>query len=300
MELEKKESLIQSSALTWSRFDFTALELDLLVVIIQKLSYDKTKKADFVELNISEVDRICGSSNQNSKRIREALQSLQVKLISWNQGGTWISTQLIGSTEYTAGTGRVKVYFTPVMLNMLRDYSRYTVFFLQSIFKLSSVYEKRIYQMARNYTRSRAWIVSIDGLRQMLNVPPSYNFTTFYERVIVGSCKAITEKTEITIVPMAKKEGRKFIDLVFTVELKDIDRPLSMIENKQIQTLKAWGFSDYQIIQIRKQLHSEDLRKLIFAAKQNANNPGAYLQGMLTKTGFTYVSSDAVPLFNEI
>lgn len=288
------DKIKQSNPLTWAKFSFTALELNLLVVIVQKLQYDQ--EVTFVQLTMKDVSLVSGKSNQNSQRVRASIQSLQKKLISWNDGKTWVSSQLIGSVSYQPGTGRIKVELTPTMLVMLRDYSRYTVFYLRSVFKLSSTYEKRIYQMARNYVHSRSWRISVVGLREMLQVPDGYNWAMFWRRVILKSCQAITKHTELNVSCEPIKDGKRYADLQFTIEVKDIEHPLSDLERRQIEKLRKWGFGDAQILSIRKQIHCRDLAKLLHQAQMHGNNPGAYLNGILTKTGFKYTDQHSMDL----
>ena len=161
-----KNNIIQPTALTYARYDFTIYEQRILVRILECFqdkyrealkSYGQTRLKKDLQISNDlfggKVITIAAKSllppgNRNYKYVRQALKSLRnrsVDVRSCNEEGQYISyTGLILKADYKFNSQEVKIYICHDVAPFYRDLTRgFTKFDAAVVFMLSSPYTVR-------------------------------------------------------------------------------------------------------------------------------------------------------------
>jgi plasmid replication initiation protein len=232
-------------------------------------------------------------------RIRRALQSLQTKILEFSDIKGWTSTQLIGGVRLSSNGLRVSFDISPLIKPFLFGLNRlYTTFELESVFRLSGKYSKRLYPMACQFKSSQIWVLVIDDLHRRLNLSESYrdNFGAVYNRVVRGAIDEINEKTDITISEKTrtKKPGSKSVhSITFHIILKNAHQK-SQEDSLLMDSLIAVDLAPWQCERVLKTIAAVDIRKLLYSIHLARTNHkinvslGAYSSGCFKQIGVSF------------
>lgn len=285
--------------MTSARFDFSALEINLLVMMIRSINVHG-KDNDFYQFNIDLRSLKSQSATEiKGSRIKRALKSLQTKLFEFENNGHWISVQLIGGVQLTKNEQRIYFDISPFIKPLLFNLkSFYTQFELESIFKLSSKYAKRIYPMACQFKGSGVWAVKVSELHNRLKLPDSYreNFGMMKLRVLNAAIREINDLTDIKIQESSqiKQPGTKIVhSIVYSVSYKSPELRTDN-ERKLIDSLEKLGLTSWQAVNVILSLEATEIRKLIWNIQlKKSNNAidgsvGSYSIGCFKNAGVQF------------
>ena len=264
-KLQKKRGdtiklIVKSNELVDAKYMFDAWEtrfFHALVAMINKNDDDnKTYRIWF-----KDVKKLFSlKSNQSYSLLREAARSLNRKPVYIG----WMNDQFRRGREYNlfefvdyleagqkgSGVERqeyvdIKIHnqMKPFLLYVKKNFdpklTRYTSYDLRNIEKLQP-YSMRIYELFKQHEYKGFRELNIQDLKDRFLITNEYpRFSTFYQRVVAPSIKAINKFTDITI-PIDQiikvKEGRRVVALYCLIESKE-KREVAFLRGELAATL---------------------------------------------------------------
>lgn len=276
----KKEltAIFQDNELTSSRQEFSALEKNILFMLMAQLKKDdNANKAYYISVN--ELHSKTGVKNQyvNYKEATKCLVTKYVEIKKPN--GNLLQTTFLSHAEYIKGTGIIEIGISPKIRPYLFELkSNFTVLQLELALTLKSKYSKRIYEMLSQYKDTGFFSISIHDLKNRLGlidtktgVEQYTKWSMFESRVLKIAEKEINTYTDIKMMYEPKKTGRSYhrVEFSFTHQPYqtnfDFKDESTAIFGRLINDLKLRKDQAYKLTQ----LHTEkELHKMIFEAKQ--------------------------------
>lgn len=297
--IKSSTSIVQHNNFTTARFDFSALEINILVLVIRTLN-QQGQDNDYYQFHF-EVDKLKEYQKGEIKtsRIKRALQGLQKKVFEFNQNGNWVSCQLVGGVKITKDDRRIYFNIDPYIKPLLYDLKEhYTLFELESIFRLTSKYAKRLYPMCCQFKSSTFWTIRVDEIHKRLRLPDSYceKYAMMYARVLGPAIDEINKVTDINVeVPTRhRKKGTKTIEaLTFRIRPQS-KQVINDLEKKIIDRLESYGLQSWQAYNVLLTLPTEQVRKLVYQISVDKSNGvirgsmGAYTAGVFKNHGVPF------------
>lgn len=288
----------QANQITEAHYDYSSLEIDLLVLFIQTVNKDGQDN-DFYQfkfdLKVLE-DRI-GNSNENRRRIKRAVGGLQRKIFEFKPLDlSWISAPLISDVKITKDA---YIYFCigpfikPLLFNLQ---SRYTSYQLESVLKLKGKYAKRLYQMARQWLNAGDWIANVDDLRKRLRCEDKLiNFGMFMHRAIKPAMAEINEHTEIRLSlqkNISSRGSKAVAALHFYVDSEDINETIKKNQRLFDRLTEKFHLAPWQANNIFLEMKPSEISPILFEINQlvqngDVKNIGAYTAKIFQSKGVT-------------
>ena len=163
--------------------------------------------------------------------VKEALKELLEKPIYIPKGKTpddnsFLMLNWVASAEYKDGEGIVEFEIS----NKLRPYlleakEKFLKYKLENILPLKSGYSIRMYEILKDwlelnsrYGNKAEKIIKVDELREILEIPRSYQYGDIKRRIIEKSKKELIEHTDIIFDYEEIKTGRKVTHIKFIIQ----------------------------------------------------------------------------------
>lgn len=306
-------------------FNMTRLDIDLypmrlFIFLISNISKFDTANTTFY-VPVSDLYSALRVSHQTAlfkwRRVFNAilgLQSLTSLIFPRGKNVPIEVSSFIPSVEYVGWDGS-KMDFTPTGIGLKlhdeiwdffahREGRQYTSIEHENKKDLDIPYAFRIYDFCLSanhapYRKKWATTLPVDELKLRFNKQDMPNFT-FLREVINRSCKQITERTNISVVPQPLKEGKWTVSIVFICELQK--RPMRESGQDKPVDSKPMGSNqkvDYLKIKAENLDRFNDIFNDLFA--ENASNPvftgntealctfveGAALERLMAEIGVT-------------
>lgn len=234
VDYARKEHNYQPNLITESRQEFSDIEKKLVSLVINQLRKDVA--INWNGNNLEFLIPVADLTEKKHDRIRAAVESIMTKKIIQDFGTTG---KKIGKEEVYFEAfipfPRVKYYKsgknTFVRLTMLSDVvplfielgKQYTRYSLEIILSLKSVYSQRFYEIIMMFVgrNQRSFTYTIEKLKFMFDCPETYTFKEIKRWALAPAQKELEEKAGVifTYEP-SKKEGKKILELTFTVKSK--------------------------------------------------------------------------------
>ncbi len=221
--VNKNEKLLLSQ----HRLSVNALKImSCLICMIRK--NDK----DFKEYIFTSQDykKLIDSKSKNIMldmvKASKELQSTNIKI---DLEKSILETNMIISQEYLKGNGSfLKLMLHPKLIPFLLDLkNKYLSYDIQNILSLKSNYSIKLYELLKHkYNQSIkhtknpiiTFSIEIDKLRDMFQVPKSYNLHKIKLHILEKSKNEFSEKTDIFFeYDLFKKLGRKYDTITFSI-----------------------------------------------------------------------------------
>ena len=218
-----------SNVLTTSRFEYSQQQLDLFFFILSKL---RASNDDLVyQLNITELSKLTGRK-YDLAYLWKGSEGMMGRVFSTAMAAKNPEhLAMFQRIRFLTGTGIIEFELTRHIVPHLFDLAeKFTSFGLQAALKLTSKHAKKIYTLCsqwkdkgetKSYTLHELKFILelIDEKGENERLPA---FKDFRKIVLDVAVKQINEHTELRIGYKAKKVGRSYQKIVFTVELQDI------------------------------------------------------------------------------
>lgn len=233
-ELQKQEKLrndryelvVKSNELLRNtRYTLNTTEQKLLVYIISMIKAED-KEFKEVEINIVEYCRLAGietNSGNIYQYIKDQIQTLANK--SW-----WIpvndSKEILfrwidkASIEKGSGTVKIKLHdnLKPYLLDIRSNFTKYE---LINVLTLHGKYAIRLYELFKSYLWQAHWEVSVNDLKNLLNVANKYKqFKEFKRSLLIPAIDEINKYTDLEVKFRPIKQGKTIKDIFFAIEEK--------------------------------------------------------------------------------
>ena len=219
----------KSEALTKARYKLNPLALKFVTTIIANL-----KRSDEVDekyiFRVKDIADLMGISYHDIyAEMEEAVEELLKKPLHIKEDNGWLKANWISSARYEDGKGtitfRIDPDLRPYLLTLQEKFLQYR---LENIFRLRSGYVIRLYEILKDwYNQTSRYdngkkvekIVEVQWLRETLEVPKSYQYSSHLKKLIIEKAKEqLAQHTDIIFDYEEIKTGRKVTHLKFIIE----------------------------------------------------------------------------------
>lgn len=300
MDIDRENKLVyQHNVITSGRYDYSAVMLDILFMVLSSLEVGKLE----YNIHVQDIETITGRK-WNLKQLREATESIGSRMFEIETKESLDQIWLFSRVKYLYGTGSFTIKLnedaTPYFFELKNNF---TAMQLKSVLNCSSKYAKRLYGIAcqwRSVGSKRFEIVELKKMLGLIDKKGNEQFeriSQFKAYVLDIAKKQINENSDIEIDFELKKLGRTFkwvtihIDTPKFKQLEiDFQKPINI--QKFIAKLTAYGLTQSQAGVIAEKEKEEDFDALITglnskvrSGKLKMDKAVAYLVGIYQKKG---------------
>jgi plasmid replication initiation protein len=220
-----KRVVSQSNALVGASYRLSLTEKRLVMLAASKIDSKKPLAQDHC-LNFTAVEYAAFfgiNRNDTANDLKEAVAKLwdrEINLLS-NDGEVTTSLRWINK-KVTSKKGSFTLRFNPEILEHLSDLQKnFTQVSLREAGKLQSFYSFRLYELLSQYQRIGKREISVEDLRQMLDVVDKFKTTALLQKFVVQpACEEISLKTDVLVTWIQQKTGRKVSGWKFYLDKK--------------------------------------------------------------------------------
>ncbi len=223
--LDNSPSVTKANSLIEASYRLSLDEQRLVLACISKINplspSGRTNKP--IRITADEYAELFNLDRRSAyKQLKAALNNLWNREIIINQpNGKKITHRwLPDKIEYPDGEGKVEMCFNPSILPYLSDISdNFKSYKIKQVANLRSAYTIRIYELLNQYLDTGWREVSLNRLREMLQVGDKYKrFTDIRQWVLEPAQKEMEDKTNIVFTWEALKTGRKVTAIRFKIK----------------------------------------------------------------------------------
>jgi len=248
----EKNWVVQSNKLIEAKFNMTTNEHKLIRLLASLVIKGDNSFHEY-QFKIKELAKLFGCNNKSAYRqfdkITDLLMSRYVKVRENND--TWIKYHVISSCKCANGILTIKI--DNEMIDFFIELNRYTKYKLKNILEFKGKYSFRLYELLKQYEKLKMRCMSIDDLRNILDIPEEeYKiYHQLKQRVIQSAQKEINSKTDISFVFEEIKNGRKVVDIKFLIEpnINKLDQKLEIDDIQNQPNLEEKNIKEYEKIQ---------------------------------------------------
>ncbi|MGC5816085.1 RepB family plasmid replication initiator protein, partial [Clostridium perfringens] len=270
--MNKNYLITHSNSLAYSKYSLS-INAQKIVMILASLVQPNDNGFKEFEFTVKELAEILGVSKENVyKELPKITRELITKLILFKTNDdNFIQGTFLSTAEYKKSNGKVILEFSPkvapYLLELKRYFSQYKLF---TPLSFKSKYSIRLYQIFKANEIKKNFIISLDDLREILNLQQkSYeSFNRLKERVINTSLEEIN-KTDIYVNFETIKTGRKVTYLKFYIkENKNLsnDNEIQLI-NERLETNE--NIKELKHLFKKHKISAENLSKIYESSGKN-------------------------------
>ena len=220
-----KKIIKQHNAITEARYEITALEKDILYMLLAQIKDEDPEDKKYYKISFFELEQRFGKKLTMPALI-EAAEGLVFRAytIKKEDGGVLL-TSLISSVTNLPEENSIQLgvgsMVRPYLLALKKDY---TEFQLDTALRLKSKYSKRMYEMLSQHKKQGKFIISVEELKYRLAlIDPKTGeekypgWRMFADQILERPQKELNEQTDITFTYIPIKKSRKYTDIEFTI-----------------------------------------------------------------------------------
>jgi plasmid replication initiation protein len=258
IQAERKLEVKKSEAIVKARYKLSPLAIKFISVIISNLKRSDDVNEEYV-LKVKDFQELTG---QKTKRIYELIDEALNDLLKnpltiplGDEKNSVLKANWVSGAVYNEGEVRFMIYpkLRPFLLEVKEKFLKYK---LENILSLRSSYVIRLYEILKDwlelnkrYGNKSEKIISVDELREILEIPKSYQYSSHIKKLILEKAKSeFSEHTDIIFDYEEIKTGRKVTHLKFIIKLHP----------KKMQTNNRLHKTDNDFTQWRKELQKKD------------------------------------------
>lgn len=222
---DKAVTLWQSNILTSARYELTKLEKNILYLAMREMKPTDSPGQLYYVSTVELRDRT--GEDVRKPRLRLVTKSLLGRVLEADlPNGNLLQTHFFSSIEYLAGSGTLEITVDA----KLRPYygylkSHFTTFQLDLAISLNSIYAKRFYEIFSMYKNlpNKVFRIPLDKLKLQLGLTDKdtgkdkYPLYSGFKRDVLGPAEEINTATDLAFTYREIKQGRKVVELEFTV-----------------------------------------------------------------------------------
>ncbi len=148
--------------------------------------------------------------------LKEACASLYERKLTYMDGKKLVKLRWVWKAEYHDGEGWAQICFspdlTPHIFLLQRRFVSYELKFAQG---LQSIYSWRLLELLMREKDRGTLLITVDDLRETLEIPETYRFADIKRRVIDMAVDELNEKADLVIQWQPVKRGRAVYSLRF-------------------------------------------------------------------------------------
>lgn len=255
---EKDLSVKKSNYLNQASYKLSVVEQKMLALLVAQIKKDT---ADFkpYSLNIKDFCNLIGIENSNYTYIVSIAKSLLDRDVHFwyiNEKGkeVEVNTKWLSSCVHVEGSGTVEMNFDNILKPFLLQLkNRFTLYRLENIIQLSSVFSIRIYELLKQYENAGIVKFSLEDLRRYIGIDDNQYkmYADFKRRVLVLAQNEIKQKCDIFFDFEEIKVGRSIGKLLFYITPQPIPiKNVTESNNKKKRDIKYNNSELEEILQL--------------------------------------------------
>lgn len=240
-KVQKSNAFIQKA-----RFKLSVKAQKILLYAISQIS-DRYTPGQTVVIDIPHMCRVCGldTTRGNYNYIYKELLAIKqasffFKPLDGNRRPLvdWITNVEVIEASNVLDISKAiprKVTFKfdtrlePYLIGLSELYTKYEI---KKILPMKSAYSIRLYEMLKSCVNMGQMTITVDELRELLQVSPKYTFKEFNRSVILKSKQEIEAFTELDFAVEYIRTGHKVTAIKFLVSTKTgLERDLATLRN---------------------------------------------------------------------
>lgn len=224
----KTLSIIQSNKITNARYDFSALQKNVIYMILKDLqkhmSKDPSVNPELLENFVVSVPVAALAGEKNHSKVIEAAKGLMVRPLQYNYERDnkkyTVATVLVHTAKHEHGSETVElsVPFDALFL-LLYMGEGFTLYQLPIALTLKSKHSKRMYELCCRWRNMGGFRVDLQELRLMLSLEKKYkDVNSFRKYVLDVAQKELKHSADVWFdYKMEKIKSRSFNWVNFTI-----------------------------------------------------------------------------------
>lgn len=199
--------------------EFTVVERRILYLAMQQIKQGIGVQKNLFDKGFELFIPYNALEETNWNRFKESIKKLEdKKLVFVDNDEEYNSLRLVWKTEIKKNE-TVKVFFSSDAAFLLSELGKgYASLQFNLAMSLTSEYAQRMYELLSRWKDTGIWVnQEITTIRELLNVPSSYNLGMFKERVLDYTQKELREHTDISFTYELMKTGRSFTRIDFYI-----------------------------------------------------------------------------------
>ncbi|MBZ9626249.1 replication initiation protein [Clostridium tagluense] len=213
----------QSNRLVESSYTLTVVEQKLIRLLASMIHKDDDDIKEY-EFKTKELIKVLNTSDSRFYRdidnITDLLMQRIIKIRNVNTS-EFVKYHWVDTAKYVNGILKLKINkdLKPFYLGL----DCYTKYQLRNIMQFKSTYSFRLYELFKQYEGIGHRILTVDGLRDSLNISKDQypKYANLKQKVINVAVKEINVNTDLVIDYNEIKEVRKIVSIQFSIRKKD-------------------------------------------------------------------------------
>lgn len=223
--MKNRNIIKQDFKLVNARYKLNSSEIKFIMLSIAQINKEDKKFTQY-EIKVSDLeDKL--KSEQNETRLKQFAKKILSKPLEIPTSTGWIILNWFDNIEYIRGQAKFLVSVSdklkPYLLDLKKRFVKYN---LQYILPLTSSYSIRIYQLLKEYEKLTRRTFTVDELVDLLQVPKSYKYAQFKQKILQVSEKELIENCDIFFEFEEIKKGRKVNEILFRIKPNKSIKPL--------------------------------------------------------------------------
>ena len=222
-----KEILRQHNAITEARYEMSALEKNILYLLMAELSEEDESHKDYF-INFDDLQERTPEKIKMPQLIK-ASEKLVTRVYSIKKAnGGILDAALVSSVKNYPELKKIRLRVGSMILPYLISLKKnYTEFELEMALRLKSKYSKRLFEMLSQHKDIGTFLIDIKTLKYRLNLidekrkKEKYQAWSMFEKEVLKEPQNQIEKiTNISFSYTLIKEGNKNVAIEFTIRKK--------------------------------------------------------------------------------
>ena len=228
IDVSSDTEIVKSDVIVRARYRLNPLSLKFITVLIAGL-----KRSDdlnqIYEFKVKNFKELMGLKRKDLYwAVKEAVKEILEKPLyipRSENDNSFLMLNWVASAEYKEGKGVVEFEISkklrPYLLSVKERFLKYK---LENILILTNGYSIRLYEILKDwleankrYGKKAEKVVSLEELREILEIPNGYRYGNIKERILEKAKKELKKKTDIVFTYEEIKSGRKVTHIKFVI-----------------------------------------------------------------------------------
>ena len=288
--MKKRNVVKQNYHLVNAKYKLNTSEIKFIMTALAQIDTDDKEFKEY-EIKVSELEAKL-QVKKNETYLKQFAKRILSKPLEVPTDTGWVVFNWFSKIQYIRGEAkflvRIDKDLKPYLLELKKRFVKYN---LKYILPLSSNYSIRIYQLLKEYEKLTRRTFTVDELRELLQVPKSYKYAQFKQKVLKVAEKELIENCDIFFEFEEIKKGRKVNEILFRIKQN------KYFLDKQNPTLFDVPFNPYSRFNGRNVLTALGTKTVLEVMKEKDGFLIRYLDGSFSKLA---LESELKYLFGEI
>jgi len=214
----KKNWVTKSNMLIMGKYDLTVAETRLILMLISLIQPDDENFREYT-IPVSDYLKVIKRSDGRAYELLNVVtDSLMKRVLEKRRtDGGFEKVNWLSYSKYDRTAGHLICSFDPHLKEDLLFLKReFTTYQLEYALRLSSKYSFRLYEILKRFSKIGSWKITIDELKDQLNIPEKYKWLNIKQRVLQPAKKELSS-TDIRFDYTTFKRGRRVHSIKFEI-----------------------------------------------------------------------------------